>query len=58
MTPVSRVPQGTEDILWLAGHRRAPFAQVRFGTNQSKSLCDSCLAVHVTRQVKLAVGLL
>ena len=58
MTPVSRVPQAVFDFLWLMGHRALEFQLVPFGTNASKALCDSYLAVHSAREGKLAVGLL
>src|SRR5687768_7803178 len=58
MTPVSRVPHGTVDFLWLMGHRSARFEGAQFGTGPGKSLCDSCLAEYGRRQVNLAVGLL
>ena len=58
MTPVSRVPHGAMDFLWLMGHISALFELAPLRQNLLKSLYNSALAVHGNRQVKLAVGLL
>ena len=58
MTPVSKVPHGTRDNLWLDSLTDAGSDGNRLGRYQYKSLYNSYLEVRPVKQPELAMGLL